>query len=151
MAYAKKTCNICGWRDIQPRMVKKAKKVQIATSKRGLSGREVLGGLFGSKESVKSIRNWLYAPKKRVYDRKQVVWMCEKCTGAKTDYTIALEAEAKRNKNLELANRSAKRNVGTTKQSTRQFNSETFIESMSRTLDGQKGTFRGLLGSLFKK
>ena len=79
MAYAKKTCNICGYIDIQPNMVKKAKKVQIATSRRGLTFREVLGLFVGVKESYRSVRRWLFAPGKRIYERKRMVWMCEKC------------------------------------------------------------------------
>lgn len=86
MAYAKKTCNICGYIDIQPHMVRKAKRVQIATSIKGLTGRDIAGMFLGSKESVKSVRNWLYSPNKRIYSRKRMVWMCEECADSQTDF-----------------------------------------------------------------
>ncbi len=95
MAYAKKTCNLCGWRDIQPRMVKKHKTVQVAQGKRGLSKREVAFALMGSKTAQRSVTRWATAPNKRVYSTKRLVWMCEDCSGSKSDYTIKLENEAR--------------------------------------------------------
>ena len=76
--YAKKTCNICGLRDIQPNMVRKEKKLK-AKSKRGVTWNEILGTAVGSKTSARALKKSLYGPPQRNYSTKRTVWMCNPC------------------------------------------------------------------------
>ncbi|MGC6476414.1 MAG: hypothetical protein ACON41_07220 [Parvibaculales bacterium] len=98
MAYAKKTCNLCGWRDIVPKMMKRPKTVQVAQGKRGLSKREVFFAVAGSKSARNSVKKWATAPNKRVYSSTRTVWMCEDCAGEKSEYTLQQEAAERRRK-----------------------------------------------------
>lgn len=82
MNYAVRTCNICGIRKPQPEMVRAKKRVEVAQSKRALSGREVAGFVLGSKKSTKSVHNWMLAPNKRSYTSTREVWMCKSCAAA---------------------------------------------------------------------
>ena len=79
--YAKRTCSNCGLRLPQPQMNQRIVSVQVAKGKRGLSAREVVGTIVGSKKAKNSMFNWLFAPNLRNYTRKQKVWLCDECAG----------------------------------------------------------------------
>ena len=79
MSYAKKTCNICGWRDEQPNMYRVEKDVYVGHTTAGLKGRTILGALFGYKPSQRKVGRYLFAPNKRKYIRRREVWMCVDC------------------------------------------------------------------------
>ena len=79
--YAKRTCSNCGLKLPQPQMNQRIVSVQVARGKRGLSTREVVGTLVGSKKAKNSLFNWLFAPNVRNYTRKQKVWLCDDCAG----------------------------------------------------------------------
>lgn len=84
MSYAKKTCNMCGFRDIQPNMYRVEKEVYVGSGNTGLSGRTWIGAAFGYKRSQRQIGKYFLAPNKRNYKRRREVWMCADCAGAST-------------------------------------------------------------------
>lgn len=92
MAYTKRTCNKCGYRDIQPNMVQKEIEYVSGTSNTGLSARTVVGSVLGSKKSSNQLGKWLIAPNKRVYKRKRMVWMCKQCVSDVKSNGSLLEA-----------------------------------------------------------
>jgi hypothetical protein len=77
--YAKKTCNQCGLRDIQPNMVRATKKVKTGSSRSKLSAGTYVGLLIENKTAQKRFRNNLWANNKRQYTRYREVWMCKDC------------------------------------------------------------------------
>ena len=81
MSYAKKTCNICGYRDEQPNMYRVEKDVYVGSGNTGLSGRTWLGAAIGYKKSQRQIGRYFLAPSKRNYTRRREVWMCGDCAG----------------------------------------------------------------------
>jgi hypothetical protein len=64
-------------------MFQKRIKVEVAYSKRALSGRTVMGLLAGNSKSSGEFAKWLFAPNKRTYKRRQMVWLCDECSGNK--------------------------------------------------------------------
>lgn len=84
MNYAKKTCNICGYRDIQPNMYRVEKDVYVGSGNTGLSGRTWLGAAIGYKKSQRQIGKYFLAPNKRNYTRRREVWMCGNCADENT-------------------------------------------------------------------
>ena len=81
--YAKKTCNICGARDIQPNMVRKQKKVKTGKSRETLGVGTIAGIFLENKQSAKRLRKYLWANNNRTYTRYREVWMCQECAGVK--------------------------------------------------------------------
>lgn len=79
MAYTKRTCYHCGWRDIQPNMYQREVEYTSGSSNTALSGRTWFGFLLGEKKSASRISTWLFAPNKRTYKRRKKVWVCSKC------------------------------------------------------------------------
>lgn len=63
--YVKKTCNICGCRDIQPNMVRKQKQVHVGSSRQNIHGGTVVGALFGNKKSHARISKVMFSNNKR--------------------------------------------------------------------------------------
>jgi hypothetical protein len=81
MSYAKKSCNICGFRDIQPNMYRTEKSRVTGSSKTKITTGNLVGLALGQKNSKRKISNTLFANNKRQYTRKSVVWMCYECSG----------------------------------------------------------------------
>ena len=81
MSYAKKTCNTCGFRDIQPNMYRTEKSRVTGSSKTKITSGNLVGFALGQKNSKRKISNTLFANNKRQYTRKSVVWMCYECSG----------------------------------------------------------------------
>ena len=79
--YAKRTCSNCGLKLPQPQMNQRVVSLQVARGKRGLSNRELVGTLVGSKKARNSLLGWLFAPNVRNYTRKQKIWLCDECDG----------------------------------------------------------------------
>jgi|FLMP01.2.fsa_nt_emb hypothetical protein len=79
--YAKKTCNICGLRDIQPNMFRVKKSVAAYTSKDQIGFGTWVGAVFGGKISNRRIQKTLFANNKRRHTAHRTVWMCEPCSG----------------------------------------------------------------------
>jgi hypothetical protein len=92
MSYSKRTCNQCGYKDIQPNM----KQVEIdyisGSSQAELSGRALLSAtLFGSKKGSNQVNNWLTGNTKRQYKRKRLVWVCNDNCGRKNEVNISVK------------------------------------------------------------
>ena len=83
--YAKKTCNLCGLRDIQPNMVRAEKQVRTGSSKQGVDAGTIFGVLAGRQDSGKRVQKVLFNNNKRNYTRKSIVWMCPDCAGVKSE------------------------------------------------------------------
>ena len=83
MSYAKKTCNLCGFRDIQPNMVRAKKNVKAYTSKDQIGVGTWIGWMAGEKSSIKRINKSLFANNKRKHTAHREVWMCPECAGVK--------------------------------------------------------------------
>ena len=81
MAYTKRTCHSCGFRDIQPNMKQETVQVKVGSSTTGMNKRTVAGAfLMGDKKSGAQIRKYLFAPNKRNYTRNRQVWVCKNCS-----------------------------------------------------------------------
>ena len=77
MAYTKRTCHKCGYRDIQPNMKQIEVEYTTGSSQAALSGRAVATSmLFGSKKGGNQVANWFTGNTKRQYKRKKLVWVC---------------------------------------------------------------------------
>ena len=81
MAYTKRTCHQCGYRDIQPNMVEREISYTSGSSNTGLSGRNVVGAFLGNEKSQKNVGKWMLSPSKRNYKRRKKVWLCNQCAG----------------------------------------------------------------------
>lgn len=82
MAYTKRACHFCGYRDIQPNMKKVPTKVKSGSSEAGISKRSVATAmLLNSKEAQRQNTNWLTGNTKRQYYRTREVWSCNNCNG----------------------------------------------------------------------
>ena len=75
MAYTKRTCHKCGFRNDQPNMVKKTMKVASGQSKSSPSRLAILKGALGDKAANKAVDRSYYASV-RNYSRNKQVWMC---------------------------------------------------------------------------
>jgi hypothetical protein len=86
--YAKKTCNICGKRDIQPNMVRREKMVHRATSRSGINKRTLAAALLlpENKAAGRQFNKWLFANNVRHHSSKRTVWMCESCANEYDDH-----------------------------------------------------------------
>jgi len=77
MAYSKRTCKKCGFRNIQPNMRQEKVEYEVGSSQAGLSTRAVVGSvLFQSDRSANQVKNWMSGNTKRQYNRKSLVWVC---------------------------------------------------------------------------
>lgn len=76
MAYTKRTCHNCGYRDIQPNMRQVEIKYKSGSSSAGLSNRAVISSIFGSDSGAKQVQNWATGKSKRNYHRTRKVWEC---------------------------------------------------------------------------
>ena len=88
--YAKKTCNICGLRDIQPNMVRATKNVKVGSSKQAVTACTWLWAAAGNKSAENRVKKVFTANNKRTYTRKREVWMCEDCADDNNDEPGAL-------------------------------------------------------------
>ena len=79
--YAKKTCNICGLRDIQPNMYRRKKSVKAYTSKDKIGVGTMIGFAFDNKASRRRVNKALFANNKRSHTAHREVWMCYECSG----------------------------------------------------------------------
>ena len=79
MSYSKKTCNICGWRDIQPRMYRAQKSVKAYTSRDGIGAGTLIGALVDNKASKRRLNKVVFANNKRTHTAHRTVWMCGDC------------------------------------------------------------------------
>jgi hypothetical protein len=80
MAYSKRTCHYCGFRDIQPNMTQQEIQYKSGSSNTGLSKRTVAGALLGNEKSAKQVGKYLMHPNKRTYKRRRKVWVCNECS-----------------------------------------------------------------------
>jgi len=77
MAYSRRTCTKCGYKDIQPNMKQVDIQVKSGKSEAGLSKRALAGAFLGeSKKSQRQVGNWLSGNTKRQYYRNKTVWVC---------------------------------------------------------------------------
>lgn len=80
MAYTKRTCHHCGYRDIQPNMYKRTVKHEIGSSNAKLSKRALLTStIFGSDRGARQVKNWASGNTSRSYVRNRQVWVCYDC------------------------------------------------------------------------
>ena len=83
--YTKKTCNICGLRDIQPNMVRASKNVKVGSSKQAVTAGTWFWAAAGSKSAENRVKKVFTANNKRSYTRKREVWMCGDCANDNDD------------------------------------------------------------------
>ena len=77
MAYTKRTCHKCGFRNIQPNMRQEEIEYVSGSSQAGLSTRAVIGAtLLNDDRAGRQIANWATGNTKRQYKRKKHVWVC---------------------------------------------------------------------------
>lgn len=104
--YAKKTCNICGLRDIQPNMYRRKKSVKAYTSKDKIGAGTMIGFAFDNKASRRRVNKALFANNKRSHTAHREVWMCYECSGvADEDRTQARREDLREAKRAKRAKR----------------------------------------------
>jgi hypothetical protein len=91
MAYTRRTCGKCGFRDIQPNMRQRTITYESGSSVSGASKRTWLGVALGDKASANAIKRSWFNSSKRKYFRNKKVWVCKKCADK-------MDASAKRQK-----------------------------------------------------
>ena len=84
MSYSKRTCTVCGFRDIQPNMTQKTVKSKSGQSKAGAGLNTWAGYLLGDKSSVKAVNRTIWGTNTRNYTRNKQVWVCNRseCSGS---------------------------------------------------------------------
>lgn len=93
MAYTKRTCHHCGFKDIQPNMTQVEIEYTSGTSNTGLPKRTVGAWLMGNDKARKDVGKYLFSPNKRVYKRRRKVWVCNECnTSSNSDQASQLIA-----------------------------------------------------------
>jgi len=97
--YRLTTCNICGSQAPANFMVRHPKKV-TATSRNTVGGKEVVGAILGFQTSQKALQRSLLTSRKRTHTTYRTVWMCEDCSGKKSEGTIARENQEREVKDL---------------------------------------------------
>ena len=97
--YRLTTCNICGSQAPANFMVRHPKKV-TATSRNTVGGKEVVGAILGFQTSQKALERSLLTSRKRTHTTYRTVWMCEDCSGKKSEGTIARENQEREVKDL---------------------------------------------------
>lgn len=85
MSYTKRTCIDCGYRDIQPNMVRENRRVHTGRSTTGLQKRTIAAWLFGDKRATNQVTKFLFSPNTREYYRNRTVWVCQSCAGSSTE------------------------------------------------------------------
>ncbi|GIS23420.1 MAG: hypothetical protein CM15mP123_13220 [Gammaproteobacteria bacterium] len=80
-------------------MVRHPKKI-TATSRNTVGGKEVVGAILGFQTSQKALERSLLTSKKRTHTTYRTVWMCEDCSGKKSEGTIAKENQEREAKDL---------------------------------------------------
>ena len=102
--YAKKSCNFCGLRDIQPNMMR-VSKTSTNTIKNTVTGRDIVGSVLGFKTSQRGLKRGLLSGGGRKSTRTYDVWSCRKCQG----YETPQEAAARKARERKLAAEESKR------------------------------------------
>ena len=97
--YRLTTCNICGSQAPANFMVRHPKKI-TATSRNTVGGKEVVGAILGFQTSQKALERSLLTSRKRTHTTYRTVWMCEDCSGKKSEGTIARENQEREAKDL---------------------------------------------------
>ena len=83
--YAIRTCHECGIRKPQPEMKRKEIYVEVAKSKRSISGATIAGLFLADRKSdvgrksAKAVTETMFNTGERVYKRKRIVWACSDC------------------------------------------------------------------------
>ena len=86
MAYTKRTCHKCGYRDIQPNMRSKTIEVETGSSKDDGSWATYFAATFANdKAAQRRLNRTTWANNKRKYTRKKQVWECKSNCGNKSD------------------------------------------------------------------
>ena len=97
--YRLTTCNICGSQAPANFMVRHPKKI-TATSRNTVGGKEVVGAILGFQTAQKALERSLLTSRKRTHTTYRTVWMCEDCSGKKSEGTIAKENQEREAKDL---------------------------------------------------
>lgn len=86
MTYAKRTCSVCGYRDIQPNMKQKTIEVESGRSKDDGSWATYIAATFMKDEAAaRRINRTTWANNKRKYYRNKTVWVCKSNCGKHSD------------------------------------------------------------------
>ena len=88
MAYTRRTCHKCGYRDIQPNMVQKTVKVNTGQSKASAGANTWAASLLGDKKATAAVNRSLWGTSNRKYTRTKQVWECRGKCGAGKVTTI---------------------------------------------------------------
>lgn len=79
MSYTRRTCVDCGYRDIQPNMIRVEREVKTGKSQGSTSIMTWIGALFGHRPSQRAIGRHIFNSAKRNYYRVRKVWLCPDC------------------------------------------------------------------------
>lgn len=82
MAYTRRTCHKCGYRDIQPNMVEKTIKVNTGQSKASAGANTWAASLLGDKKATAAVNRSLWGTNNRKYTRTKQVWECSGSCGS---------------------------------------------------------------------
>jgi ribosomal protein L18 len=79
MSYKKRTCEKCGWTDIQPNMYRRKIQKKVGHGSDSTTTMHILGWLFGNKTSTKKLTKNIFGNNKRSYTSYRQVWYCHRC------------------------------------------------------------------------
>lgn len=96
MAYTRRTCNQCGYKDIQPRMVQREITYESGRSKRSVGATTVLGAMLGDDKSARAVTESILNTQGRKYYRKKLIWLCGECSGVAANERKAAEDAVKK-------------------------------------------------------
>ena len=94
MAYSRRTCHKCGYRDIQPNMVQKTIKVNTGQSKASAGANTWAASILGDKKATAAVNRSLWGTSNRKYTRTKHVWECKSSCGSKQDISSAPKSRA---------------------------------------------------------
>ena len=103
MAYTRRTCHECGFRDIQPNMQQKTVQVTAGKSKSSVSLATFVGAAFGHKKSGRAIGNSILNSDQRTYTRTKTIYLCDNCSGVAAARNARLAKERAQQEKTEAA------------------------------------------------
>ena len=94
--YSKRTCNMCGIKDIQPNMYRTQKSTKTGSSNNSVTAGNLLWAAAGNKAALKKTKRSIVANNRRTYTRRSIVWMCGDCSGENESARVRVEKSAKK-------------------------------------------------------
>lgn len=88
MSYTKKTCEDCGWRDVQPKMVQVNRQSVSGSSKQKATFSTYFFGASGNKTAEKAVHRSLTGAGTREYKRNRKAWLCKSCARKSSPWAL---------------------------------------------------------------